>query len=248
LTQSLKKYLVILLNSLTVKIVTLGFRQKSKVEMTRLGTEYGGWWVPLDALTNGNLARALVSAGLGQDVSFDKEMLTNGFDLFGLDPLSSSISFATQELNDFPNKHILKLGLWLESGEIDFFAPKNAMHDSWSITNSQASDKELSKSFPAISISQLFIDFPQLQEYDYLMLKMDIEGAEVPILVDLDFSNFHFDFLAIEIDYISMIPFKNFRERLQKIFVVRRVLHKIRNSGYKLILTENFNFFWLLKK
>ena len=248
LTQSFKNYLVMLLNGVTVKIATLGFRKKALIDLTRLGTEYGGWWVPKNELANMNQKRVLISAGLGQDVSFDKAMLEHGFDLFGLDPLAASISFATNELANFSNKHILQVGLWVESGKIEFFSPKNPHHDSWSITNSQTSPKEKSETFLAISIAHLYSSYPRLREYDYVVLKMDIEGAEVPILLNLDFTDFRFNFLAIEIDYISMIPFRNLRERMRKIMKVRKMLHKIKNSGFELVFTENFNFFWTPKE
>ena len=247
LIQTLKNRLVMHLNHQTVNIVTAGFLRSPDSELIRLGTEYGGWWVLENRLLSSNQKRVLISAGLGQDVSFDKAMLEHGFDLFGLDPLTPSISFAINELSDYSNKHILQFGLWVKSGEVQFFFPKDASHDSWSITNSQSAPDTHSEALPVVSIPHLYESFPELRQYDYVVLKMDIEGAEVPVLLDLDFSNYHFDFLAVEMDYISMIPFLNFLERIRKIIYVRRVMQKIRNSGFELIFTENFNFFWNLK-
>ena len=42
------------------------------------------------------------------------------------------------------------------------------------------------KSFEVISLTDLFIRFSQLEKCDYRILKMDIEGSEYEVLLDLD--------------------------------------------------------------
>ncbi len=231
---------------MTVALVTHGFRGKYEIPLIRLGSVYGGWWVPEFTLTRDLRKRNLISVGLGHDVTFDREMLLSGYNLIGLDPLISSIHYAEQELAAFSQKKLVCKGLWLSSGKVKFYSPKIANHDSWSITNSQYSPLEETKSYSVVTISQLYHDFPDLRDSDFTMLKMDIEGAEVPILFDIDFRKYRIDFLAAEIDYLAVIPFKNFVERFQKVRSVRKLLSRIEDSGYTLVLTEKFNFFWAL--
>ena len=76
------------------------------------------------------------------------------------------------------------------------------------------------------------------------MLKMDIEGAErkiIPSLCDLEHS---FDYVAIEMDFLSLIPFLQLKTRLNCIKEARDLLQKMDSRGYKLINYENFNYFW----
>jgi FkbM family methyltransferase len=243
----MKRILVAGMNSITLHLVTFGFRRKYQKPLIRLGSDYGGWWVPEYALTKDVKKRNLISVGLGHDVTFDCEMLRSGFNLIGLDPLISSIDYAEKELAAFSQKYLLCRGLWSSSGEVEFYAPKIASHDSWSITNSQYSSQEETQSYSVMTISDLYNDFPSLNESEFTILKMDIEGAEVPILFDLDFRRFRIDYLASEIDYLSVIPFKSFLERFHKVLVVRRLLSRLEGLGFKLILTEKFNFFWVLE-
>jgi FkbM family methyltransferase len=243
----MKRILVTRMNSITLHLVTLGFRHKYKKPLIRLGSDYGGWWVPGHVLAKDLRNRNLISVGLGHDVTFDSEMLLKGFNLIGLDPLVSSINYAKKELAAFSQKNLLCSGLWSSSGNIEFYAPKIASHDSWSITNSQYSSREETQSYSVMTISDLYNQFPILSKSEFTILKMDIEGAEVSILFDLDFETFRIDYLASEIDYLSVIPFKNILERINKVLVVRRLLSRLEDSGYKLIHTEKFNFFWVLE-
>ena len=46
----------------------------ASANLTRLGSPYGGWWVPIEKIGDVNVSCLLLSAGLGFDVSFDQEM------------------------------------------------------------------------------------------------------------------------------------------------------------------------------
>ena len=75
---------------------------------------------------------------------------------------------------------------------------------------------------------------------------MDIEGAEVAILSDLMKQNLRFDFIAAEIDYLSVIPFRRFHERFNAMILVYGLLKETKQEGYALIKYEHYNFFWAL--
>ena len=56
---------------------------------------------------------------------------------------------------------------------------------------------------------------------------------------------YKFDFIAIEIDFLSLIPFLNFGQRIRMIKEARDALRNFHSSGYQLVECENFNFFWV---
>ena len=201
--------------------------------------------MPSAAISNRHIDRVAISAGLGFDVSFDKSLLELGFTVFGLDPLADCIAYANSNLADFRGFTSLEKGLWKTTGVQSFFPPKNSAHDSWSATNIQHSPESMMKTFEVISLNDLFIMYPILEKCDYRILKMDIEGSELEVMKSLSTFEYRFDFIAIEIDFLSLIPFLKFSHRVLMIKEVRTLLRNFQAAGYQLVKTENFNFFWI---
>ena len=242
----IKHLLVAIQNWITIKITIFGFNSKpNHVDLVRLGSDYGGWWLPSAAMSNSNLDRVAISAGLGFDVSFDKSLLELGFTVIGLDPLADCVAHANLNLAEFRSFTSLEKGLWKTTGTLSFYPPKNTEHDSWSATNIQHSSESMIKSFEVISLTDLFIRFSQLEKCDYRILKMDIEGSELEVMKSLSTFQHRFDFIAIEIDFLSLIPFLKFRHRIMMIKEARFLLRNFQSAGYQLVKTENFNFFWI---
>jgi hypothetical protein len=231
-------------NSLVIKLVVIGFRSKSTNSYIRLGTSYGGWWVPSRILENNAQDRTLVSVGLGFDVSFDEALLKSGFEVLGLDPLSESLDYANRVLGAYPKFIGVQKGLWKSSGTEKFFPPKNPLHDSWSITNIQNAEETEFKVFDVISLNDLFEHFPQLQSSEYCAIKIDAEGAEVALIPEIAQFKRKFELVAIEMDFLSLIPFFAFQKRVRLIIKARKLLVSLRSRGYHLFKNDNFNFFW----
>jgi FkbM family methyltransferase len=237
--------LVAFQNSLTVKLVLAGYRKHlNTLSLIRLGTTYGGWFVPRKVV-KANQNSVVVSAGLGHDTSFDLEMIKNGWYLIGLDPLLECCDLATRDLARHGNFEILNFGLASWSGNQIFYAPKVSGHDSYSAINVQQVSNPVSVSFPVISLEDLFKRNTKLRGAEFKILKMDIEGAELDILkTSMDYVN-HFDFLAVEMDFLSLTPFLSIFTRLKRIQAARKILAELEgDSLWRLVRTENFNFFW----
>ena len=145
-----KHWLVAIQNLIVAKIVSFSYLKNVSLNLTRLGTDYGGWFIPENILHGIDRKRVLVSGGLGHDVSFDKILLENGFHIIGLNPLAECCDFARKELGDSKSVFIIEKGLWTNSGSIDFFPPKNKTHDAWSITNTQSALPHESTTFKVI--------------------------------------------------------------------------------------------------
>ena len=87
-----RHFLVKIQNLVVLKIVTFGFMSVNDyAPLIRLGSNYGGWWIPKSILEDNSKSRVLISAGLGFDVTFDKALLDAGFEVIGLDPLEESV-------------------------------------------------------------------------------------------------------------------------------------------------------------
>ena len=241
----IKHWLVAIQNIIVTKIVSFSYLKNVSLDLTRLGTNYGGWFIPENILHAIDKKRVLVSGGLGHDVSFDKILLEKGFEIIGLDPLSECCDFARIELGDSKSVSIIEKGLWTNSGNIDFFPPKNKTHDSWSITNTQSALPQEATTFKVISLTDLIREYPSIGNSDFSMLKLDIEGAESEIMKKLFTSDYKFDFVGIEMDCLSLIPFLAIKRRLRAIINARQNMKIFQSAGYIFVLKENFNFFWI---
>ena len=237
--------LVALQNCFVNFFSTVNLHSDLDVQLSRLGSAYGGWWVPKYMLNDSESKKICISAGLGHDVTFDKEILEFGFDVIGLDPIVEPFAFAESELKAFSGYKGLNVGLWSSSGRQQFFRPRNPDHDSWSATNAQHTSEIDSISFNVISLEDLIQENPNIRDAELRILKMDIEGAESEVIQTISGLSLPFHYLAIEMDYLSLIPLFSLKERYKKICLTRRILKDLRQNGYMLVWKENFNYFWV---
>lgn len=237
--------LVAFQNFLLIRIVIFRNKSKRNFHLTRLGSYYGGWWLPTEQLGNTHAKRLVISAGLGHDTTFDRSVLGYGFYLIGLDPLPECVELARRE-NPFPNARFLNIGLGAVTGDAVFYSPKNKSHDSWSLSNVQRTSITNSRVFSTISIKDLLQQNPFSDDFEFVMLKMDIEGGELDLLLNCNEIQV-FDFVAVEMDCLSLIPFKSMKRRIHTLLKVRLLLLNLRKSGFEFIHQENFNFFWVKK-
>lgn len=177
-------------------------------KLIRLGSSYGGWsFVETGSLYNS----AIISCGLGEDASFDVEFASRFHSkVIVVDPTPRAVlhfnqivqrigSRATMAYSDSgnqlaeaydlsaltPNNLILvDKALWNESKTLRFYMPKNPHFVSHSLVNYQngyCTDTNFME-VNAISIDVLVHDFGLR---DIPLLKLDIEGAEIEVLVDM---------------------------------------------------------------
>ena len=107
-------------------------------------------------------------------------------------------------------------------------------------------DFSLSQTFSVVTIGDLERMFPELENAPYRILKMDIEGGEIPVLKQILHSKIKFDYLAIEVDYLSLIAFLSIKTIIRHFLTVWKLMVELEEQGYSLCKTENFNFCWIL--
>ena len=172
-----------ILNLFTWNLTKLRFPVKHKIELKKLGTEYGGWTIPKNVLDEKSICYL---AGAGEDISFDAAIAEKYHSLvFIFDPTPRAKKHFEELvehvnnnepmiINNIPadvysiskeNAGRLKfydIGLWNKTEQLKFFVPKNPSEVSHSIVNLQqtenyflASVKRLSKIMEELGHHQL---------------------------------------------------------------------------------------------
>lgn len=192
--------------------------------MTRLGSEYGGWWIPNQALRRGGVAYCV---GVGEDVSFDVALVEAGFRVFSFDPTPASIAF--MESAQPEGIQFSPTGLWCESGSIRFYVPRDPANVSHSATNAQGTHEYIE-----VPVETLEGMVSRLGHDSIDLLKMDIEGAELPVLRHMLDTEIRPAVLCVEFD--EPLPEKRFL----------RMVKNLVESGYELAHIDlwNYTFVW----
>jgi FkbM family methyltransferase len=246
-----KSALVRTQNLVVISVLERNFlSRETPVPCTRLGSAYGGWYLPSVTLGLSERKRLVISAGLGFDITFDVEMLKIGYDILALDPYPPAYQYAMSQFLAFGERvQVFELGLSTLNGSQTFFAPGNPDHDSWSSANVQSTQHLHTEKFRVTTIDGLFEKSGlKRADFEIVILKMDIEGAEEEILFDIQNQNLVPDVIAAELDFLSLIPFFAIRRRIKKIKKSFQILRRLESEGYRLVKTDNFNFTWFSKE
>jgi FkbM family methyltransferase len=145
----------------------------------RFGSDYGGWEL-VTALLNQD--SVVYSFGVGDDASFDIALVDRfGLTVHAFDPTPRVVSWV--QAQRFPPQFKFQaFGIASQDGNISFFPPRNPSHISHSVL------AEAGSSGPAITVpvKRLGTIMKELGHSRIDVLKMDIEGAEYPVLADIE--------------------------------------------------------------
>ncbi len=188
----------------------------------RLGSSYGGWWVPARSLDGESVAYC---AGVGTDISFDLELIrTFGCQVWAFDPTPASVSWVKTQA--FPDEwHFVPVGLWDEEGTIRFYAPADERLGSLSATNIHGTDR-----YVEAPVSTLAALMERLGHERVDLLKLDIEGAEGRVLASMFDAEIRPRVLCVEFDQAES-PFRLAR-RIRSILAQDYVLKRIERWNY----------------
>lgn len=188
-----------------------------------LGSAYGGWtFEDRDSLRGSTI----ISAGLGEDASFDIEFARKyGAKVIIVDPTPRAIehfgkikarigeaatqgyvSGGDQPIEAYPldgitgdQLSLVEKALWTHPTTLKFFLPGNPDHVSHSVVNFQ---NDYAQDTPAIEVEAVPLE-DVLETHGLggvALLKMDIEGAEVPVLKAMIDKGIRPEQLLIEFD------------------------------------------------
>lgn len=185
----------------------------------RFGSVYGGWSIVPSEV---GAAAVVYSFGVGEDASFDIEMITElGLKVHAFDPTPKSIEWVRRQA--FPAEFIMhEIGLAGYDGNATFRPPENPDYVSHTMLDRPATDAR-SIVVPVRRLATIMQDLGHAQVD---ILKMDIEGAEYEVLDDMALSTVRPRQLLVE-----------FHHRFPGVGVQKttRAIRQLRGMGYKLV-------------
>lgn len=140
----------------------------------RLGSEYGGWWVPERSLTEGAVAYCV---GAGEDITFDLELLNRGLHVTTFDPTPRAIEYVTSLAIENPRFRFEAVGWWDKADTMRFFAPLDPSHVSHSAVNLQRTSD-----YFVAHVERPTDSAARLGDTQIALVKLDIEGAEIRVI------------------------------------------------------------------
>ena len=193
--------------------------------LERLGTAYGGRYVPRDMKLNAN--SFIISAGVGEDMSFDLLLQVRyGCEIVLVDPTPRAIThfseiqqFYSEERQTFSgaiqNDYLHQIqairpdlakffyepkALWNASDlTIPFYKPRNPAHVSHTLVAGMYAEE--SSKVRTVSLKQIMETQGQGRPLD--LLKMDIEGAELVVLDHMLAQEIFPRYLLVEFDLMD---------------------------------------------
>jgi FkbM family methyltransferase len=219
---------------------------KTTDKLEKLGTSYGGWLIPVNSLTSGSIC---YMAGAGEDISFDVELAKRfQCDVYIFDPTPRSkahfdtvILAADMGKQTFTHANIQydldksivthlkfkEIGIWKNHDILKFYEPRDSTHVSHSITNLQKTDGYFEAPVEKLS------DIMRSLGHDHIdMLKLDIEGAEFPVIDSIIEDKIEIRILCIE---FHLEKEKDFSQ-------VQSTINRLVQNGYAIIAKEALDF------
>ena len=190
-------------------------------DLIRLGTEYGGWWVPSGLLTADSVCYC---AGVGLDISFDLGLIaTFGCRVWAFDPTPASVAWVTgQQLDE--RFSFAPVGVAGQDGHLRFYAPADSTHVSHSVKNLQRTEAYFTA--PVRTVSALMAD---LGHKTIDLLKLDVEGAEHETIRGVLADGYRPTIVCVEFDQPEPLAWAWDTTR------------RLRSAGYDLVKVDCFN-------
>ena len=191
-------------------------------DMCRLGSEWGGWWVPTDLIHPNWIC---YSGGAGGDITFDLALIERfGCSVWAFDPVPKVIEWAGR-LETPAEFNLLPYGLWNEDTTVRFYAPVVESDASFSIDNIQGTTDYFEGECRTVASAMSL-----LGHTDVDLLKLDIEGAEGAVIDSVLASNLRPMVIAVEFD----LPEYPWRTRAR--------VTRLRDADYDLAYIEGRNY------
>ena len=224
--------------------------------MPLLGTVYGGWYIPDDFELNAD--SYIVSAGVGEDISFDL-LLQDKYHckILLLDPTPRAITHLKEVTQYYKDKtpflsniqpdylsiiqhlhpdmsrlFLNNVGVWKEKDTLKFYYQTNPLYVSQTLIPNLYSTR-----YTTVEVDRLSCLIEKTPD----VLKLDIEGAEIDVLESMLEDNIFPRLLCVEFD----LYLKGQDKTNRTYQMIERLMH----SGYKLVYHKNFNMvFQLIKR
>ena len=220
--------------------------------METLGTEYGGWDIPINAKLNED--SIVYSGGVGEDISFDLKLQDKyNCNIFLIDPTQRAIKHFEEVKNYYNNrsnflgniqpdyiKHIRDLnpdftkftyinkGLHNKKDTLKFYKQTNPDYVSQSLVPNM-----FGQDYDEVEVDTIK-NIMQNYKHDKIdLLKLDIEGSEIDVLNQMLDDEIYPKYLCIEFDLL--IKKKDPQQLTQKI------VQRLQENNYIILDNKNLN-------
>lgn len=189
-----------------------------------IGNSYGGFYLANNSINKDSI---IYSIGIGEDVSFDLEIIEKyNCKVFAFDPTPKSVNWVNKNVSN-NNFNFSPTGISKEKGSRLFYLPKDNKHVSGSLEKISTVNKEKAVELEFDTLKNQMI---KNKHHKIDLLKMDIEGSEYDVI----------DFILnekIEIDQI-LVEFhphlvQNGRKKTKNSII------KLESFGYKCFARSN---------
>ena len=221
--------------------------------MIKLGTNYGGWYIPENIKLNNE--SIIYSGGVGEDISFDL-LLSEKYDsnIVLIDPTNRAKRHYNEVVKYYKNKKwrfsgdiqrdyynkvgeldikfdkfkYLNIGIWDKKDKLKFYRQTNPKYVSQSLL-----DNMFGREYDEVEVNSIK-NIMEMECHSKLdLLKLDIEGAEIKVLNNMLDDNIFPRYLCIEFDL--------YLKRKDKNGETKKVLGRLIRSGYRVLKNDNYN-------
>jgi len=222
------------------------------MNLIKLGTHYGGWFIPKDIKLDEN--SIVYSGGVGEDISFDLK-LNDKFkcNILLIDPTQRAITHFEEVKKYFNNNELFtgniqkdyydnikslkpdmtkfcyeSIGLWDKKDQLKFYFQNNANNVSQSVITNM-----FGNNYSVVEVDTIKNIMNKYNHNKIDLLKLDIEGAEVQVLENMLCDKIYPKYLCIEFD----LKLKN-KDVNNK---TETIIQKLLNAGYNILINDDLN-------
>jgi FkbM family methyltransferase len=165
-------------------------RVQLNIPQERHGSDYGGWVIKKNSINKDSI---VYSFGIGNDISFDLSVIDKyGGNIYAFDPTPQVKEWLA--LQHLPQQFVYQdMALSDKNGHMKFYKPANP--DFISHSSVPINEKEEFVEVPAKRLETIMQDLGH-QHID--VFKIDIEGAEYPVLRDILHAGIPIDQILVE--------------------------------------------------
>jgi FkbM family methyltransferase len=204
-------------------------------DLKRIGTEYGGWVVPVSLLDSRSICYCL---GCGEDISFDLGLIEAfGCNVFAFDPIPRAIEYVRKVAGQNPQYHFSDIGLWDKEDRLRFYVPRNGAHVSHSLLNLQKTDKYIE-----VRVNRLSQIMKENNHQKIDLLKIDIEGAEYKVIDSIIEDSVDIRVICVEFDEYCNPLDNEFKTR------IRSAVNRLIAKGYTTVCSQGNANYTFVKK
>ncbi len=198
------------------------------LELQRLGTDYGGWTVPVEFLNEGSICYCI---GVGLDASFDFA-LADMFKckVFSFDPIPKAIAYMESQHYDRKHLKFMPIGVWDGNTQLRFYSPANNKETSHSVFDLHGTGKYFTAECRKLSTIMQDLGHDHID-----LLKLDIEGAWRKVIQNIVDERIDISILCVELDSPTSLA------------RVLQVIHMLGGIGFDLVHFKKDNYLFVKK-